>query len=441
MKKLILIALATLSGSVMAQSVNVPIVLTQRLPWAPATIVVGNSCNIEVVLDTADYVAIITSGSVALADSIKFPTGKITLDEATKRLTIDNSISIKDGIKVYTSSKDVTIKASQNSSVVLRSATDGKARLSHLVLNSDDMAMINVKVPVEADEAVIDARDYSWIRYGEIDARQKNTDIRGGARVVEVGEERSRVEDSPYGELFLRDHQQVPVFLEYSFGISTLGSSPFHSSYIKGDNYIWSAASLSQYVIQFRYAFWTTNHWSLSAGFGMDGEGYRADNSYLGLAFDSLSSLYSIEAQNSSTLFADEEAQNGKTYWNSSIGNVFYLTLPIRIEWRSRADYKGIRLGAELRPSIAIFRKEVTLRHNGFYADRNMVAGTYDSKIGKLVNPFRLDACLTAGHGRFGVYALSSLTPVFRSKTDNPGSKPALNHRLFSSSLGITFTF
>lgn len=439
MKKTIIILLLALSGSIMSQTV--PIILTQRLPWAPASINVGGTCNIDVVIDTANYVAIITSGSFADADSMKFPAGKITMDEATKRLTIDNSISIKKGIQVHTSSPDVTIDASQYSSVVLRSASGVEAKLDHLVLKSDNFAIINVESPIEATEINIDAKSYSWIRYTEIEGKHKQTNVRGNARVVEIGKSSDRVEESNYGLLFQRDHQQLPLFMEYSFGSSTIGGLPFNSTYIEGNNYLWSINSISFFNYQFRYAFWSTNHWSLSTGIGVSSEIYRADNTYLDLVYDSLSSLYSIEAQNTSTLFAQEESLNGKIYWNSIISSICYLTIPIRLEWRNRADYRGIRIGAEIQPAIAIYKKDVTLLRNGFYADRNMVAATRNDKIGKIINPFRLDMRLSVANGRFGVFAQSSLTPIFRTKTDNPESKPALDKKLYSTSFGITFSF
>ena len=153
------------------------------------------------------------------------------------------------------------------------------------------------------------------------------------------------------------------------------------------------------------------------------------------------SSTFSIQAQNTSTLFAQEEAVNGKTYWNSNIMGVCYLTIPIRIEWRNRADYRGFRLGAELQPAVALYRKDVALRRNGFYSDKDMVAATKNDRIGKLINPLRLDMRLSVAYGRFGVFAQSSLTPLFRTSSDNPASKPILDDKLFPTSFGITLMF
>ena len=101
MKKTIIITLLAIYGSAIGQDIHFPIVLTQRLPWAPATINVGSTCAIDVIIDTIDYVDIVTSGTAEQLDTMSFPSGKITLDEATKRLTIDNSISIKNGISRF----------------------------------------------------------------------------------------------------------------------------------------------------------------------------------------------------------------------------------------------------------------------------------------------------------------------------------------------------
>lgn len=439
MKKILLIALLSLTCSAVGQTF--PIVLSQRLPWAPASIYVGGSCSIEVVIDTVDYVYIVTSGTIAEVDSMTFPTGKITLDEATKRLTIDKSINIKNGIRVHTSSKDITINAREYASVALRSASGAKAELDHLVLCSENLALIDVKTPINAKESNIDAKGNSWIRYNLISSEQKYTSVKGNGRVVEIGKEYDRIEESAYGILFNRDHQQLPFFMEYSIGSTALGSLPFNASYVKGDNHLWSRSALSVFNYQCRYAFWATNHWSLSAGVGVHAEVFHADNTYLDLGFDSVSESYSFQAQNTSVLFAQEEAANGKTYWNSMVTGLCYITIPIRIEWRNRADYRGVRIGAELQPAVALYRTTVSLRHYGFYSDKNMVAATNNDKVGKLINPFRLDMRFSVAYGRIGIFTQSSLTPIFRTKTDNPDSKPKLNNKIFPSSFGITFTF
>ena len=441
MKKIFLILLLALSGVAFGQEVLFPIVLTQRLPWAPATIKVGGSCSIDVILDTSDFVDIITSGTMAEVDSLKFPVGKITFDEATKQLSIDKNIRFKNGIRIHTSSKDITVKASEYANVSLRSASGNKVSLDQLVLSTEDLALIDVKTPIDVTESNIDAKGYSWIRYNLISSNQKYTTVKGNGRVVEIGETTSRIEESAYGLLFSRDHQQLPLFMEYSFGSSALGSFPFNSTYIKGDNFLWSNAKLSNFNYQFRYAFWATNHWSLSVGIGVNVENYQADNAYIDLLFDSLSSSYSLQAMNSSALFAAEERTNGKIYWNSIIKANCYITIPIRLEWRNRADYRGVRIGAELQPAVSIYRKRVALYRHGFYADKEMVAATNNDKIGKLLNPFRLDLRLSAAYGRFGVFAQSSLTPLFRTSSDNTVSKPKLNESIFPSTIGITFTF
>ena len=441
MKKTIIITLLAIYGSAIGQDIHFPIVLTQRLPWAPATINVGSTCAIDVIIDTIDYVDIVTSGTAEQLDTMSFPSGKITLDEATKRLTIDNSISIKSGIRIHTSSKDITINAREYSSVSLRSISGNKVELDHLVLNSENLALIDVETPINANEANIDSKDNSWIRYHLISAPQKYTTVKGNGRVVEIGEGSNRIEESAYGLLFQRDHQQIPLFMEYSFGATTLGGMPFQSSYIKGDNFLWSTSSASLFNYQFRYAFWSNNHWSLSAGLGVHVENYCTNNSYLDLEYDSLSESYSLQAQNTSSLFSSEETTNGKIYWNSTLGAVTYITIPIRFEWRSRADYRGVRIGAELQPAVAVYRNNVVLRRNGFHADKDMVAATLNDRMGKLLNPFRLDMRLSVAYGHIGIFTQTALTPLFRTTTDNPVSKPKLSNTIFPTSFGITFMF
>lgn len=432
--------LLALSSAAIAQEIHIPIVLMQRLPWAPATIIVGGKCSIDVILDTANYIDIITAGNVDEVDSIKFPTGKITLDETTKQLTIDKSINYKEGIRIHTTSEDVIINAIDFSSVMLRSSSGNSTKLNRLVLRSDNLAMIDVKTPIEANESEIESKGYSWIRHDLLSGRQSNTTVKGNGRVVEIGETATRIQEPPYGFLFNRDHSSFPFFIDFSFGTVLLGSFPFHNSYIKGSNFTWSNKPSSYFLYQFYTSAWSNNNWSLMLGFGMKAESYNADNAYLDLVEDTVASNFSLQAMDASSLFANEERTNGKIYWNSTIMGVVYIIVPIRFEWRSRPDYRGFRIGAELQPSMAIMPKYTAIKHFGNYAVKNMQASTTNEKIGKLVNPFRLDLRLTAGYGKVGFFAQTSLTPLFRTKSSNPVSKPILNEKLFATSFGFTLS-
>lgn len=441
MKKLFILTLLALSTTVIAQEIHLPVVLMQRLPWAPATINVGGKCSIDIILDTANYVDIITAGTFTEVDSMKFPTGKITLDETTKQLTIDKSISFKNGIRVHTTSRDIIVNAIDFASVMLRSSSGNKAALNRLVLRSDNLAMIDVKTPIEANDSEIESKGYSWIRHDLLSGPQKNTIVKGNGRIVEIGETNTRIQESPYSFWFNPDHSSFPFFMDFSFGATTLGSFPFYNPYVKGSNFNWSIKSLSCFSYQFYASVWSNSNWSLMLGFGMKAEDYNADNTYLDLVEDTITSSFSLQALDASSLFASEELANGKILWNSTITGNVYIMIPIRFEWRSRADYKGFRIGAELHPSMAIVSKNVVIRHFGHYADKNMQASTSNEKIGKLINPFRLDMRLTAGYGKVAFFAQTSLTPLFRTKTDNPVSKPMLNKKLFPTSFGITLSF
>lgn len=441
MKKIFIITLLALGSAVMAQEIHFPVVIMQRLPWAPASINVGGKCSIDVILDTANYVDIITTGTSDEVDSMTFPTGKITLDETTRQLTIDKSINFKEGIRVHTTSEDITVNAIDFASVMLRSHSGNKAVLNRLVLRSDNLAMIDVKTPIEANESDIESKGYSWIRHDLLSGRQSNTTVKGNGRVVEIGKTATRIQEPPYGFLFNRDHSSFPFFIDFSFGTVLLGSFPFYNPYTKGSNFTWSNKPSSYFLYQFYASVWSNNNWSLMLGFGMKAGNYNADNTYLDLVEDTIASNFSLQAVDASSLFASEESTNGKIYWNSTIMGVVYIIVPIRFEWRSRPDYRGFRIGAELQPSMAIMPKYTVIRHFGHYGERNMQASTSNEKIGKLVNPFRLDLRLTAGYGKVGYFVQTSLTPLFRTKSSNPVSKPVLNEKLFATSFGITLSF
>ena len=430
-----LIVLLVIGGIAKAQSF--PIVLTQKLPWAPSNIEANATKEISVVHDTANYIAIVTYGTLEEADSLRFPEGKIKFDSESRKLSFtSNDFPYNSGIQVHTNSKNLTLNAKGYSKITLSSISDKEIHLRTLTLNAENGSIIEVTHNVVADEAYIDAKDYGWIRYRKIEAKRKKTNAYGSARVIEIG---GNVQESFFSPL-TRDYREIPMFADWSVGICTLGSTPFGGFNAPTGNFIWGIRSVNYVSVTARWAFYQKSHWDISAGFGMNAGCFRADNAYLSLETDAETGITDLKAINASALFIREEQMYGKILWGSDFLTTA-LIFPIRLEWRSRADYKGLHIGGELRPGFAVARKRSVLHRHGHYMEDLAIARTSDERLGKFINPFQLGLRLDIGYNRVSFFAETLLTPLFRTRGDNTPAKPVMGQKLYPFSVGICFTY
>lgn len=422
-------------GSVNAQ--KFPIVLTQTLPWAPVNIVANSTKEISVVCDTANYIAIVTYGTFEEADSLRFPKDKIKFDSENRKLSFtSNGFPYNSGIQVHTDSKNLNLDAKEYSKITLTNATDDDIHLRTLTLNAENGSIIEVAKKVVTDNAYIDAKDYGWIRHRGIKAKNKKTNAYGAGRIVEIGGE---VEESPLSSLF-NDHREIPLFMDWSLGTSTLGITPFGGFNAPTGNFIWGIRPMGYFSYTFRWAFYQKPQWDISIGFGTKLEWFHAGNAYLSLNTDATTGITNLEAVDASSLFASEEQAHGKILWNSHLPAIGIILFPIRLEWKTRADYKGLHIGGELRPGFAFYRKNCYLIRSGYYMDEKSVASTRDESLGKYINPFQLGLRLNVGYNRVSAFAETSLTPLFRTGTESTANKPVLGQKLYPFSIGINFT-
>lgn len=430
-----LIVLLVIGGIAKAQSF--PIVLTQKLPWAPSNIEANATKEISVVYDTANYIAIVTYGTLEEADSLRFPEGKIKFDSESRKLSFNsNDFPYNSGIQVHTNSKNLTLNAKGYSKITLSSMSDKEIHLRTLTLNAENGSIIEVTHNVVADEAYIDAKDYGWVRYRKIEAKRKKTNAYGSARVIEIG---GNVQESFFSPL-TKDYREIPMFADWSVGICTLGGTPFGGFNTPTGNFIWGIRSVNYVSITSRWAFYQKSHWDISAGFGMNSGCFRVDNAYLSLETDAATGITNLEAVDASSLFAAEEQLHGSILWGSELWTT-NLIIPIRLEWRSRTDYKGLHISGELRPGFAINRGRSVLHRNGHYMDELSIARTSDERLGKFINPFQLGLRLDIGYNHVSFFTETSLTPLFRTRGDNTPAKPVMGQKLYPFSVGICFTY
>lgn len=408
-----------------------PIVLTQKLTTAPKTIEAGNNYDIKVVADTANYIDIRTTGTVKELETMRFPDNKLQLRNDGTTLVFSKDFPYTEGIRIHTTSKEINIVAYGSAQINLHSADKGPMELGTLNLAASNMAVIAVEDDVTVDEATLEVQGFGWIRYNKIEGRNVKKHIYGSGRISSNSD---GVEESALS-LLTMDHNDMPLFTDWNFGASTLTGSPFGGFNTPTNNFIWTNAFEFNYT--FRYAFWHKKHWDLSAGFGVKALSGKADNTYLALKTDQVTGATRLIADDAATLFAAEEAANGKILWSSSFSTA-YILFPIRLEWRNRTNYKGLNFSLELQPSINIMRKQTYLVRRGIYQDIPQSASTRDEDFGKYLNPFMLGTRLSVGYSNVNFFLESSLTPMFRTKQS--ADSRSIDHKLYPISFGVCFT-
>ena len=426
-----LISLFTLCGP-NAYSQQFPIVLKQDLPKAPRIVRTTGDYNIQVVCDTANFICVITYGTVDEIDSLQFPAEKLSLSEGQfgTTLTFGNGFPYHNRIQLHTTASNMSLNATGESMITLSDANSDTLTLDALVLQAEGNSIISVKQPLVVKTVHINANDYSMVRHNTIHADKVQRDIYGGARIVENGK---AVDEAPLAILYRHTGEQG-AFMDFSGGTSYLASRPFGGSNMPTGNFVWGTGF--HYSFSGRIATWQRAHWGLSTGFGLKVETYHTDNAFLDLIVDTVSGLTSLRAVDASSIFGPS---NSNITWSSTMLS-YQFFIPIHLEWRKRTDYRGLRIGAELRPGITLFNKSFYLVRTGFYQDQNKAAVSNNESLGKYFNRFQLGAKFSVSYDKLSFFVESALTPLFRSRTGQSNSRPALDQKLYPFSVGFSIT-
>lgn len=426
-----LISLFNLCGP-NAYSQQFPIVLKQDLPKAPRIVRTTGDYDIQIVRDTANFISIITYGTVDVIDSLQFPSEKLSLSEGQfgTTLTFSNGFPYHNRIQLHTTASNMSLNATGESIITLSDAQSDTLTLDALVLQTEGNSIISVKQPLIVKTVHIHAKDYSMVRHNTIHADRVQRDIFGGARIVENGK---AVDEAPLAILYRQTGEQG-VFMDFSGGTSYLASRPFGGDNMPTGNFVWGTGF--HYSFSGRIATWQRPQWGLSTGFGFKVETYHTDNAFLDLIVDTVSGLTSLQAVDASSIFGPS---NSNISWSSTmISSQFFI--PIHLEWRKHNDYRGLRIGAELRPGITIFNKSFYLVRTGFCQDQNKAVTSNNESLGKYFNRFQLGTKFSVSYDKLSFFVESTLTPLFRSRTGQSNSRPALDQKLYPFSVGFSIT-
>ncbi len=435
---LLLLMLVTASWATAQESPVFPVLLTQQLYHAPRSIAVSHRHDVTIVFDTANYVNVRTVGRVDELDSLRFPQGQLRM--SGDRLILDSAFPYRSGIEVHTAAPKVEVEARYFSRVTIRSHDRLPARRESFEAMAYTNSLVFVDVPVLCTDFVsLGAfREGAVVYYDSVDAPKRGLTLHDGGVIVHLtpdgGSETHRVERYlPFGylDLFSSDgynHRDLPIFMNFSFGLSGASQHPFGGVTGRMGDFRMSMGYQINY--SFHYSFALGSHWSLGAGFGTGASTYRADNCLLGLTPNATAG----EPAHLGPVAEPATPGAGQRTWTSDFSAV-YMYLPLRVEWRQRNDWRGLRAAVELQPGINYYRSNTILYCNGSLTDGNRTDLLADKTLGDRLATWRCDLRLELAWSHLGLFLQTSFTPLFR--TDGAD---ALDCKYFPMSFGFSFT-
>lgn len=421
-----------------ASAQRFPVVLTQQLYQPPQRIVVDHRHDVTVVLDTANFVDVRTTGNIDELDSLRFPDGQLHLSADGLTLSVDSTFPYRSDIRIHTAASKVELEACHFSRLTVSSHDGHPVRLASFEANAYSGSLIFVDIPVVCSEhAVLGAhKEGAVVYYDSVNAPKHDWNLNDGGQVVHRmsdggSETRRMVQFLPFGLLDLFSaksdgHRQYPLFLSYAIGLGGASQHPFGGLTGWMGDYNLSTGTLFNTSVH--YAFVLSSHWSLGVGIGFTALVFRAENCLLGITPGA------TEGQPSHLgPVAEPSALGpGQRTWRSKTGAAGAY-LPLRFEWRQRDDWRGLRLAAELQPGIN-FGSPLIYR-NGIYTDGSRTDMLVEQISNDFISPLRCDVRLEAAWNHIGVFLQASLLPFFRTSGEN-----AFDVKYYPMSIGLSFT-
>jgi hypothetical protein len=191
-----------------ASAQRFPVVLTQQLYQPPQRIVVDHRHDVTVVLDTANFVDVRTTGNIDELDSLRFPDGQLHLSADGLTLSVDSTFPYRSDIRIHTAASKVELEACHFSRLTVSSHNGHPVRLASFEANAYSGSLIFVDVPVVCSEhAVLGAHKEGAVVYdGSVNAPKHDWNLNDGGQVVHRmsdggSETRRMVQFLPFGLL------------------------------------------------------------------------------------------------------------------------------------------------------------------------------------------------------------------------------------------------
>lgn len=434
-----LVAALTLMASLLgvglaAQAQQLPIALRQDLTSPVGHVEVLGLHDVSVILDTADYLQVVTFGTADQVDSLRQPLDVIKLSGGT--LAVPADFPYTSGINIHTTARRLHLEAKDDAQLWLLSAsgrTDDTLRLEYLWLDAAGRAIIQSPRVVVADQAVLDADDFATLRLATVESRDITRKMRAESRLQLLN---STEGDEPYQPFSL--FQSRKIFYGISIGVGGWSDAPFGGMSAPMGDYAMNA-TLGFFDVRYGWNFLRRRHWDFGLGLAVTSGGYIFPR-LMGVSTDDATGLSHFGPVAEPEEYRKPRYDGQGRVWNSRLLSGF-ISVPLRVEWHRRLDYRGLRLGVELRPGIdhTRFMRSQCTWTSGAEAE----AGRSDLLTDTLSNAFnrlRCDLRFDIGCGHFSFFVQGALTPLFRTARKDDDT-PQFDTRVYPLTIGFSFNY
>jgi hypothetical protein len=291
--------------------------------------------------------------------------------------------------------------------------------------------------PVEAQQAWVQSNDFATLRHRGIASDDLTRTVKGESRTEQMG-----VEDQEEAFQLNLSPTIHRLFGGIGIGISGWSQRPLGGTAVPMDDYQMNpTASLGCYDLRLGWNFLRLKHWDFGVGIGFTTEVYIFPR-LMGTTVDPATGLTHFGPVDEPAYYNKPFYAGQKRVWRSSL-QVLPISLPLRVEWHRRLDYRGLRISAELRPAIQLSTDGAFMRSQCTWTEgpeaENGRIDILNDTIGDIWNRFRLDLRLDIGWNRLSFFVQGSLTPLFR--TARKDDLPTLDTKVYPLCLGISLNY
>lgn len=411
------------------------LVLRQDLLQSINTVNVYGLHNVTVIPDTTDYIQTTVNGSLSQADSLRQPLKSMTVSGGV--LDIPASFPYLNGIDIHTTSQRLYLHSYDDSRLWLSNPSRDTLHLEMLVLEARGHSTLLLLQPVEAQQAWVQSNDFATLRHRGIASDDLTRTVKGESRTEQMG-----VEDQEEAFQLNLSPTIHRLFGGVGIGISGWSQRPLGGTAVAMDDYQMNpTASLGCYDLRLGWNFLRLKHWDFGVGIGFTSEVYIFPR-LMGTTVDPATGLTHFGPVDEPAYYNKPFYAGQKRVWRSSL-QVLPISLPLRVEWHRRLDYRGLRISAELRPAIQLSTDGAFMRSQCTWTEgpeaENGRIDILNDTIGDIWNRFRLDLRLDIGWNRLSFFVQGSLTPLFR--TARKDDLPTLDTKVYPLCLGISLNY
>lgn len=427
-----------------------PVALTQHLERSISSVSVYGDKEVRVVIDTANFVAVITHVSTTDTQFLNppsFPTGQLMVKGSA--LIIGKDFPYTGGIEIHLNSSYLSLHSYDQARLMLQTKEDRSAdsqtsyamrpevKLKQLELEARGNSSLEVSEKITASIVSIDYDKSSRLvtgTFANLPQQSKGsatspTPIVGSAvaTVVDQGspsERRDRL-------IFFPDDNAY-TFGD-AFGYAQWNEHPFGGLSLQNGAY---SANGMYFDVHWLRKIAASKHFTLDVGLGIMYEMFIFKNDYI--------TCTSSESEQGTTYRFEQgtpmpNEAGAELTWASQF-NITYFTVPIRLRYYAGSPDNLWHLGVELTPAVSFGNVlSFGLRRTGEYTSRKenneALSAERDQSMSQCLEATRWNLKFTMGWRDFYVFMSTSLTPIFR--TDEGANRQSFERKLHTFSLGL----